>query len=78
MNSYLQRTNMKGKQIYTVQTPSITREFAEALSRAFPPIEVKAGTPETDIKWNAAQRQVVQWVFQQSVAKTGNVNRVKT
>jgi polyphosphate kinase 2 (PPK2 family) len=62
--------------IHTVQIPSVTQEFARALDSNFPAIEIKPGTPNDDIKYNAGVRLVVEFVKRHAVGKSGTINRI--
>ncbi len=56
----------KDKYIYTVKIPAVSVEFAKALDSVFPPIHIKHDTTENEIKWNAAQREVINWILKQA------------
>lgn len=55
--------NKKKREIYTIQIPPVSKEFAIAINTAFPKIRITAETKDGDIKWNAAERKVVDWVI---------------
>jgi hypothetical protein len=47
----------------------VSQEMIEALERAFPGPVIDQNTPETTIKWDAAQKAVVDWIKSKAGAK---------
>lgn len=56
----------------------ISQELLEELDRAFPAPTVTASSTEADIKWSAAQRQVVEWIVTKTGQHQSSITRAAT
>lgn len=60
----------KNKLIHTITIPPVSREFVKTLRAIFPKIKVKADTPIDNIKWDAAQQELIDWIDSKSTGTT--------
>lgn len=70
---------MKKKQLYTVDVPAVSRDFATELSRRFPVKEVKPGVTLEELQYNAGQRSVIDFIIAMSSGTliTSDVNQIR-
>lgn len=67
-------------QFYAVKIPPVSREYAKYLDSIFPKLDIRADTPHDAIKWNAAQREVVDHIIKTSINHevSGELNRIRS
>lgn len=58
------------KPLYIATVPPVSHEFARALARRFPAMEVKPGVTQDDLLYNAGQRSVIDFVMQSATGTT--------
>jgi len=66
---------MKNRRIYTVELPSVSKEFAQTLDKTFPAIVPKPGVTLDTLMYNAGIRVVVEHVLKHAVGTRTNINR---